>query len=246
MENWQLALVGVVFLLAGTVKGVSGMGLPTVAMALLGLVMAPATAAALLLLPSFVTNVVQCQGRYLHSLARRLWPAWLGLVALTVFSPLPDVAAAGDHAKTLLGTVLLAYGLWGLARPRLPQPVGSQPVLAAAMGALTGIVTAATGVFVLPLVPYLQALRLSKDEFVQALGLSFTLATVALAIRLGGAGASAWPGAVPVAIGLMAAIAGIGIGARLRGRMSAEAFQTMLFAVFIMSGLIMLARTLTS
>ena len=47
------------FVVAGFVKGVTGMGLPTVAMGVLGTLMLPAQAAALLLLPSFVTNVWQ-------------------------------------------------------------------------------------------------------------------------------------------------------------------------------------------
>ena len=48
-------LVVVTFILAGTVKGVIGLGLPTVAMGLLGLAMPPAQAAAL---PSAAVSVV--------------------------------------------------------------------------------------------------------------------------------------------------------------------------------------------
>ena len=55
-----------VFTAAGVVKGVVGLGLPTLAMALLALAMAPAQAAALLVLPSLVTNVWQM----------RPWPRW--------------------------------------------------------------------------------------------------------------------------------------------------------------------------
>ena len=47
------------FLLAGLVKGVIGLGLPTIAMGLLAIVLPPAQAAALLVVPSFVTNVWQ-------------------------------------------------------------------------------------------------------------------------------------------------------------------------------------------
>jgi uncharacterized membrane protein YfcA len=46
-----IIVVGAVFVLAGLVKGVVGLGLPTVAMGLLGLVMLPAEAAAILLCP---------------------------------------------------------------------------------------------------------------------------------------------------------------------------------------------------
>lgn len=54
----QAAFIGLTFLLAGFVKGVVGLGLPTVAVGMLGLVMPPAQAAALLVAPSMVTNVV--------------------------------------------------------------------------------------------------------------------------------------------------------------------------------------------
>ena len=61
-QNIGLALsllVIATFMLAGTVKGVIGLGLPTVAMGLLGLAMLPAQAAALLIIPSTVTNLWQ-------------------------------------------------------------------------------------------------------------------------------------------------------------------------------------------
>ena len=56
---FSLALITFTFLLAGFVKGVIGLGLPTVAVGLLGLVMPPAEAAALLVVPSMVTNLWQ-------------------------------------------------------------------------------------------------------------------------------------------------------------------------------------------
>ena len=43
-----LALTGAIFVAAGVVKGVLGMGLPTVAIGFLGLVIAPVEAAAML------------------------------------------------------------------------------------------------------------------------------------------------------------------------------------------------------
>jgi hypothetical protein len=48
--------------------------------------------------------------------------------------------------------------------------------------------TAATGVFVIPAVPYLQALGFDREELMKALGLSFTVSTVALAWSLAGSG----------------------------------------------------------
>src|SRR3981081_866424 len=74
-----LAVVAPTFVLAGFVKGVIGVGLPTVAMGLLAIVMTPAQAASLLVVPSLLTNVWQAMGSDLAPLVRRLWPMLLGI-----------------------------------------------------------------------------------------------------------------------------------------------------------------------
>ncbi|ONX46647.1 hypothetical protein A8F11_13745, partial [Burkholderia cenocepacia] len=59
MQIHTLTIIVLVFLLAGAVKGMIGLGLPTIAMGLLTLAMPPSAAASLLLVPSFITNVWQ-------------------------------------------------------------------------------------------------------------------------------------------------------------------------------------------
>ena len=81
MTSFVLAAITAIFVLAGFVKGVIGLGLPTVAMGLLALVTTPAQAAALLVVPSFLTNVWQAMGPELTPLVRRLWPMLLGICA---------------------------------------------------------------------------------------------------------------------------------------------------------------------
>ncbi len=231
--------IAAVFLLAGCVKGITGMGLPTVAMSLLGLWLPPAQAAAMLVLPSLATNVAQCRGPHTAALARRLWPAWLMLVMATLLVPAPTSRAVDGHAA--LGTVLVAYGLWGLWRPALPDLQRHARWLGALAGLATGAVTACTAVFVLPLVPWLQTLRLDKDAMVQALGLSFTIATLALALRLQHAGGLQL--LLPEgALALSAAFAGLALGNAVRARLSGAAFQRGLFGVFVGLGAANLLR----
>lgn len=241
MEAMQMAAVAAVFVLAGAVKGVTGMGLPTVAVSLLGLWMAPMQAAALLVLPSLATNLAQCAGPHGRALALRLWPAWLALAIATLAWPLSPSAPL---ARPALGLVLVLYGLFGLWRPTLADLSHLAPRRSAIAGALvgtaTGIVTAATAVFVMPLVPYLQALRLDRDAMVQALGLSFTVATLALALRLQAADQPLL--GLSSGLALVAAFGGLWLGARLRRRLSGPAFQRALFAVFVALGLANLLR----
>ena len=75
-----LTAIAGAFLLAGFVKGVIGLGLPTVAIGLLGLLMTPAQAAAILMVPSLVTNIWQgVVGGGLLALVRRMWPMLAGI-----------------------------------------------------------------------------------------------------------------------------------------------------------------------
>ena len=74
------------------------------------------------------------------------------------------------------------------------------------VGLITGMISAATGVQVIPSMPFMQAIGMEKDELVQALGVFFTVATLALAFNLTSAGllsaATALPGAVAMAAAL--------------------------------------------
>jgi uncharacterized protein len=76
----------------------------------------------------------------------------------------------------------------GLTSARFSVPPAAEWWFGPLIGVLTGLVTAATGVFVIPAVPYLGALNLGKEDMIQALGLSFTVSTIALAAARGGRG----------------------------------------------------------
>lgn len=221
-----LAAVVTVFVLAGVVKGVVGLGLPTISMALLALVMAPAQAAALLIVPSLITNLWQALPWVtLRAVLRRIAGMQAGVCAGTVAGALWLGPPSGDWAGIFLGLALVAYAAWGLfGSPPAVQPRHEQWIGIAA-GAVTGVITAATGVFVIPAVPYLQALKLDKDALIQAMGISFTVSTVALAAGLWLNGGYTAGAASASLLMLLPALAGMALGQRLRGRLSARTFK---------------------
>lgn len=235
MEN--IIYITVVFLLAGMVKGVTGMGLPTVAVALLSLVMTPVQAAALLIVPSLLTNVWQLlSGSPVYPLWQRLWPMMAGICVGTGAGTLVGGALAFDAkmASGALGLALVAYAAMGLLSVRW-RLRGSEGTMSPAVGAITGAITAATGVFVIPAVPYLQALELEKDELVQAMGLAFTVSTVALAVSLAARGAWQPEAAGMSFVAQLPAVAGMLLGQRLRSRMAPALFRKcFLFALLLL------------
>ncbi|NWA29017.1 sulfite exporter TauE/SafE family protein [Pseudomonas gingeri] len=219
------------FLMAGMVKGVIGLGLPTVAMGLLGLAMLPAQAAALLIIPATLTNVWQlAAGGHLSTLLRRLWPMLLTIFLGTGAGTLWLGGMDGGHGVVrALGAALLLYALSGLLLPPLRVGTRMERWLGPACGLVTGIITSATGVFVIPAVPYLQALGLNKDELVQALGLSFTVSTLALALGLFWRGALGDGALGASLLALVPAIVGMLLGQWLRQRVSAVLFKRVFF-----------------
>lgn len=240
-----LILVCLVFVLAGVTKGIIGLGLPTIAMGLLAVVLPPAEAAALLILPSLVTNVWQMlDGPRLGRLLRRLWPLNVGVCLGTWLGAALLAGIGGRHGGLALGLALIAYAASGLAALRLVVPRTAEPVLGPITGALTGGITAATGVFVIPAVPYLQAIGLQKDELVQALGLSFTVSTLALAAVLAGVGAFAPNLVLPSLLAVVVALAGMRLGQAVRARLRPQAFRLCFFVGLLALGAYLALRGL--
>ncbi len=230
--------VAAVFVLAGLIKGVVGLGLPTISMALLALFMPPAQAAALLIVPSFFTNVWQARPfDTLGPLLRRIGGMQVGVCVGTLAGAWLLGAPSGHLASAALGVALVAYALWGLfGKPPAVDP-SSEAWAGPLVGAVTGVVTAATGVFVVPAVPYLQALQLGKDGLIQAMGVSFTVSTVALAAGLWLNGGYA-PGAAGASLlMLLPALVGMWAGTRLRGRLSPQTFRVWFMNSLIVLGL---------
>ena len=240
----DLLLIFSAFFLAGIVKGVLGLGLPTVAIGLLGLLMPVAQASSLLTVPSLVTNVWQARrGPHLGALLRRLWPMQLGIV-IGAFSGTGWMEP--QHARLsalLLGGSLVAYGVASLAGLRLPRPAPEHERATGLLaGIATGLVTAATGVFALPLVPYLQALVLDKDEMSQALGISFTVSTAALAVVLAGTGSLDAGMAWQSMLALLPALAGMALGQAQRDKLSQATFRKALFSGLLALGAWLIVR----
>jgi hypothetical protein len=233
-----LAAIAGAFLLAGFVKGVIGLGLPTVSIGLLGLLMTPAQAAAVLVVPSLVTNIWQAAvGGGLLALARRLWPLLAGICIGTTLGVVVLPHDDNGRATVWLGLALAVYAALGLVKVEFFVPRHAETWLGLLMGAATGAITVATGIFVMPGTPYIQSMEFDRDKLVQALGLSFTVSTITLAAALAYTGQVQTSLAWPSIVALAAALAGMGLGQLTRGKIKAETFRLCFFVGLMLLGL---------
>ncbi len=237
-ELSAILLITAVFLLAGFVKGMLGLGLPTVAVALLTASLGLPQAIALVLIPSFLTNVWQgLAGGHTRALAVRIWP-FLIPATLTVW--IGAAALARVDAKALsavLGVLLTFYAAVNLANIRLSLSPRQEPWAGPLVGAVNGVFTGMTGSFTVPGVMYLQSIGLSRDALIQAMGMLFTLSTVALAVALSGNNLLTRDMALGSLLAMIPALIGMGAGGWMRGRLSEAAFRRAFFLSLLALGL---------
>lgn len=245
MPDSLIFLIAVVFAIAGFVKGVIGLGLPTVSMGLLAVTMSPVQALAIVILPAIVTNIWQTfVGPYLRDIVRRLWPLMAG-TAIGIWSC--GGLMTGPYARygsIVLGVLLVIYAVISLIKFTFSVAPANEGWVGGIVGLITGAVAAATGVQVIPSMPFMQSVGMEKDELVQALGVYFTVATAAQAFNLTSAGILTAATALPGVVAMIAAFAGMFAGQAVRTRLRPDEFRRWFLIAMLLLG-IYLAATAT-
>jgi len=232
------------FLLGGLVKGIAGFGMPTVVLGLLALTRPLPEAMALMLMPVLLANLWQgLAGPALRPVLRRLRGFLLA-------SGLGALAGAGILARAdamvlsgLLGLLLMASAALALlGLPWSAPPPARERWLSPLMGGLAGLVTGMTGSYLMPAAPYLAALRLPPDQFIQGFGLGVLAGTLGLALGMAGTGQ------LPASLGLASlagvapALLGMWLGQTLRRRLPEARFRQIIQAAFGALGLWLVVR----
>lgn len=240
-----LIAIAATFVVGGTVKGVIGLGLPAVAVGLLTVVIGLPQAMALLLIPSFVTNLWQAfDGGNSRAVFARIWPflllatitVWPGTWALTRI----DISLLSG----LLGVLLVAYAALSFVGLRLSIPRSKETAVGVVIGAINGVLSGMTGAFNFPSVLYLQALGLPRDMLIQAMGMLFTLSTVALGLSLGAGSLLSWELGALSAAALIPSFAGLLAGRFVRRRLSESVFRRVFFVALALLGTYIIATAL--
>ena len=241
-ETVTLIAIAVAFLIGGVVKGVIGLGLPTVSLALLAVLIDLPSAMALILIPSFVTNVWQVMaGGNPRLMLVRLWPflfmgtvtVWIGATALTRV----DLALL----SALLGVLLVFYSVVNLGGFHFKISTRHELWVGLIMGSFNGVFTGMTGSSVVPGVMYLQSIGLSRDQLVQAMGMLFMVSTFALAIALQQNAILTLEHSILSVAALIPGIIGMILGQQIRRSLSEPMFRKVFFVSLLALGMYIIA-----
>lgn len=239
----MLAIIAIGLLLAGIIKGATGLGYATCALPFLVYAVGLEDAIALVLLPAMATNVAVALGNgHLRETLHDFAPLYLAM--------LPGIASGAamltwvDAAipVKLLGTSIVAYAAFALLRPGLQLPPRLVSMLQIPVGFSNGVLTGLTGSQVMPLVPYVMAARLAPPRAVQAINLGVMLASAVLLAGLLLAGVVT-PTMLALSVAAIApALLGVEFGQRIAAGVSEPVFRAMVLVVLLIAGLGMLAR----
>ncbi|WP_394845556.1 sulfite exporter TauE/SafE family protein [Pendulispora brunnea] len=241
-----IAVIVVTFFVGGLVKGLTGLGLPPVVLGILTAAIGIQPAKALILIPTFLTNVLQaCTGGRGRAVTVRTWPFLVAATALTASGAFTLHYFDASLMSSLLGMGLMIYGVLGLFKMRLTIRERWVHPTGVIFGGINGFLTGLTGSSAVPGIFYLQSLGLSRDELIQSMGILFTLSTIGLAWSLRMQDLLSANLAVMSAIALIPATIGMSIGNRIRKGIPEEKFRTVFHVALLSLGLYIAIRHLS-
>jgi uncharacterized membrane protein YfcA len=233
----------VAFLAAGTIKGAAGLGLPTTALGIMTLSIAPRTAIALLMLPLILTNAWQVyRSGEIRAAVKHYMPLIVALLVM-VWATVNLTSSANDTVLlTFLGVSILLFVAVNVTKyaPFIPERYDLIAQLIA--GVTAGVMGGLTSVWAPPMAMYLAARRIPKEGFVRASGLIFFLGSLPLAAGYVRQGFMTPQLTMMSAYLLIPTFVGFWVGEKLRHRMSEDVFRKFVLGVFFVMGLNLIRR----
>lgn len=246
--DWPLLLLTLLtFLLAGMVKGVIGMGLPTVAVGLVVLFHDLHTALVLFLAPTFVTNIWQAlRGGFARWLLRRLWLFYLLVFAMVFVGAQALVQFNMGLLTIILGGSLAFYALLSLRGLHLSISKHHEWWAGPVLGGINGISIGMTGALAVPGIMFLQSIGLKRDQLVQALGILFATSTLALSLALSNLKFLDEQLGLYSLLAIVPALIGMELGAKIRQGLEEANFRRIFFIANLGLGMLILIRGMVS
>ncbi len=243
IEVTQLTLASFGLFFAGLIKGATGLGYSSCALPFLVAAVGLKPAIMLVVVPAMISNimVVYTTGHFRETFVRFL-PLYIStlpgiLVGIYVLAWVDQ-----RPATMVLGVLVLVYSLFALVRPEMTLGQKLAQQLQVPVGIVNGFFTGLTGSQVLPLVPYMLALRLDPNRLVQAVNLAVTLASLFMTVGLMSTGLMTFPALTLSALAIAPAIAGIQIGTRARELIPADRFKQVVLITLAAMGAMLLMR----
>ncbi|NES05848.1 MAG: sulfite exporter TauE/SafE family protein, partial [Okeania sp. SIO2F4] len=222
-----------------------GLGFSTICLPTMATFLDPKIAIPLVIVPSLSSNLlVMAQAGRFQNAVSNFWPIYVSTFPGLLLGVYVLNSIEGAISRAILGAILFLYALWALRSQPIILSEKMMKWLIVPVGFTTGIINGITGSQIMPILPFLLALDLNKEIFVQAINLSFTLSSMIMLFLLGKIGLLQ-PSLLSIAVvGILPVAIGINLGSRLRKRLPEEKFRTVVLLFLLVVGLSLIIRFL--
>ncbi len=238
-------IAALVFILAGTIKGIGGLGLPTASISMLSQFYDPYSAIALVIFPMLFSNIWQTyqSGEVLRTF-KTYWPFGVMLMFFILIFANLSASIPVEILMVILGAVIILFSLSSLLfhPPELPRRFDKMAQIFA--GSIAGIMGGLTAIWSAPMVIYLVSRRVDKNDFIRATGLLITMGTVPLCFGYWANGLLNGPLAGISMLMIIPTIIGFNLGAIIRRKIEPAIFQKVVLIIFLLMGLNLIRKAL--
>jgi uncharacterized protein len=242
---FSIALVALIFLVAGLIQGITGFGAGLVAMPLLLLFLEARTAVPLSMLNGLLITAFLCMQMRSHLDWRKILPLCLGSVP-GIYVGAAFLQKADDALiRILLGLLLIIYGLYGiLVRPEKPRALSGWWSYVAGFGSGTIGTAFATGGP--PAVIYTTLTGWGKDTIKATLSGFFFVTGTWMAMAHAVTGLTTGVVLRYVAGSALAVLLGVWIGSLLYGSLGKREYLRLILLLLIIMGAVMISSVFRS
>lgn len=234
---WLMIFVFVTYLIAGTIKGTLGLGLPTTALTIMTFFLSPFQALAINLVPMFLTNVWQfSRAKNIVTLMKRYAYFALGLAVTIFIGSFITGQLSFELVRFFVAGAVIIFALYNLAQRPLRLDPSHDKAWQLFFGVLAGIMGALTSMWAVPLVMYLLSRNLAPKDFVDAAGFLLLVGCIPLSVGYVATGIVTADVLGPAIAGTVGSLTGFQVGAKLRGFIHEALFRKVLLWFFLAMG----------
>lgn len=244
MDILTLLFVLSAFFAASFLKGLTGLGFSTLCLGILAVFLDLKVAIPLVFLPSLSSNflVMVDAGRFFEAL-KRFWLLYLSAVPGLIFGILVLGGSDNGIPRLVLGAVMIVYGTIGLLKGTFSVSSKYEKLLGVPVGIVSGLVNGMTGSQIMPIMPYLLALKMDRDLFIQTINCAFTINTLIMVLGLSKLGLITKPVVFTSAAGVLPVWLGIYMGGKIRKKVTEEIYRKMVLVLLLCLGISLIIKS---
>jgi uncharacterized membrane protein YfcA len=243
IDSVILIQVVLIFLAGGMVKGLIGVGLPTVTLTLLSFVFDIKDSISIILIPVILTNLYQMlDGNSLKEIIGEVKFFLIGSF-LFIFPGFYFLTILkSDTILAILALLLIINSFMSLMKYEIKLKNYKSKAIQLGIGSLTGITTGVTSIYTMPFIFLIQSLNYSKNKVIQLMGLSFFIFACMQLILFSSHGMLDFDKLSISLLACLPILAGVYFGTALRKKISETLFKTLFNIMLVAMGSLLILK----